>query len=603
MEIKELLLKNIPENKFFDICNFVEELYLMEYDLLILMARKFFNLFCVFNEINCQKYERLRIPYKHDRKIITNRALPLVRNDLENHALKKVIIADDIIIHGRSIREVHNELLELCPELDVLLISYVRNDQGVSAYEDIKGKIQSRYFMEPHEWRELSDEIVKIFYLSGRPYISYLPYFSLNVEWEELKDKFQKEDCWSIQNEDMKIYGIEAYMYGGEKISIFQNLKWCKICVIRFYYYSQIHKVIMIPYFCMDVAEEDKLDELSDFIRSTYFTRQYRELVKKNNNVNEMRIMELEYVLSVWMGMWLLDVLKIKTHMWHREIESYNFSEKLLPEIMLSGKEINEKIDKIKKIGGKLCLKKPVMNSEVQILVKKYEELKEIYKNNLLRWNTMKQWKENLTDFKQRFIDNYLAINGNVDEERCKDGNVEKKRLFGVPVSYILEDMSEFLYELDGRKGEKSDYIKRVFAAILVAVDSGRGTIVTKIVEENSQSRYDESVIYAGEQNYKFYENTNFPIIYGLYLVEQETMRQNSSEKISERKKMLVDRFAKFLEKEQIFYIKEEMLQISEWNISDDFEKFLQNSYEKYCGNFVLNKAVTMALDICNFAV
>lgn len=595
MGIKDILLNNVSENKFFDISNFIEEIYLMEYDILILMARKFFNLFCVFHELNCQKYERLGIPYQNHGKIITNRALPLIKKRLKNEFCK-VIVADDIIIHGRSIREVYGELAAVCPDLEILLVSYARDIHGVNACEDIMEKVHSRYLMKSHEWRELSDEITSIFYMSGRPYISYLPYFSLDAEWNSLKIKLWGKDFLSIQNEDMKEYGTEAYMYVGEQMGIFQKLPCCKICAIRFYYYSKVDHLIMVPYFCMSVMKEKALEELSDFFRTNYFEKSYLELLE-GDAADDMRIMELEYVLSAWMSMYFLHSLKIKVKKWHREIEDYNFCERVLPEQMLSCREIEERLEKVMRMDKQSSRIEPVINGDIHILVDKFRGLKEKYKNNYYRWEKMKPWNENRVSYEQRFIDNYLAVNGELDEERCRNGSTEQKRLFGIPISTILDEMALFLRSLKETVEDEDAYLKVAFAAVLTAVDSGKGTIITKLVKQSSGDKYYESVIYAGEQNYKFYANSNFPIMYGLYLIEQEGRQWNA---VKERKAMMIDNFAEYLEKERIFHIKEEMLSISKWDISDGYEKFLLNSYEKYYGNSVLDEAVTMAMEICN---
>lgn len=601
MDVKEILLKNISENKFFDICNFIEELYLKECDILILMARKFFNLFCVFHELNCQKYKRLEIPYLREKKIITNRALPLIKKSLQDHQLKKVIIADDIIIHGRSIREVYEEVINLCPEAEILLMSYMRNGQEDFAYLDITERVQSRYLVKTYdEWREFSDEIINIFYMSGRPYISYLPYFSLNIEWKRLMEKMNYGDYYSIQDKDMKKYGVEAYMYTGKKLEIFQRLKCCEIPVLRFYYYSKIEKVIAIPYFCMNEMEEESLVKISDYIRTAYFTQKYQELVNQNDGANEMRMMELEYALSSWLCMHVLDLFEIQAFTWHKEIEYYNFCEMLLPEEIISDIEIQHRLSDMESSSNQVCVTRSNLDKDTQILLEKYHKLKEIYNTNFPRWKKMRSWIGSSEDYKQRFLDNYLVVNGGIDEQRCKNNNIEQKRLFGISVSYLLEDMANFLYKLYGGEKSKTDCLNQVFAVILKAIDSGKGTIVIKAIGEDAQNRYSESVIYAGEQNYKFYENTNFPIMYGLYLIEQESRRQKAFEKINVRKRKLVDDFARYLEQKNIFYIKEEMQQIAQCDVCGNYKKFLQNSYEKYYGNFVLDKAVTMAMYICS---
>lgn len=600
MEIKELLLKNISENKYFDICNFIEEIYLMEYDVLILMARKFFNLFCVFHKENCLKYERLKIPYQNKGIIVTNRALPLIKNDILKNNYKKVVIADDILIHGRSIREVYQELIDLCPELDVLLMSYVRNNKDITAYADIFERVQSRYEVEVHEWKELSDEILNVFYMSGQPYISYLPYFLLDIEWEKLLKKLSVNNCISIEDEDMIRRGIKAYMYVGKEIDVFKHLKCCKICVIRFYYYSKVNKVIAIPYFLMNTMRKKNLEKISDFLRKNYLTTDYQELVERNNNADEMRIMEFEYVLSAWMSMYLFNKLDISVTLWNKEIEKYNFCKWLIPYQILSEQTIVSRVTKIKEIDIDILNEENEMNKDISILLDEYSKLKKIYYTNFTRWKKMDSWGKVRVNYERRFMDNYLLINGNIDEERCKNGTVEKKRLFGMPVAFILKDMAEYLDELFGNEKNREDYINQVFAALIVSIDSGRGTIVTKVEGTNLEDQFVESVIYAGEQNYKFYDYTNYPIMYGLYLIEEESYEQSVPNEISTRKSLMIDRFTQYLDEQKVFYIREEMVQISNLNLSVLFKKFLQNSYEKYYGNTILDKAVTLAMEICN---
>lgn len=603
MKEKVLLSSYIPESRFFDICNFVEELYLMEYDLLILMARKFFNLFCVFHEENCRKYERMGIPYQNKGKIITNRALPLIRNDIKDHKYRKIVVADDIIIHGRTIRGVYDELISLCPELDMVLKSYARNDHDTAVYADILDKMDSRYLIEPCERRELSEEIVNTFYMSGRPYISYLPYFVLNMEWEKLKKDFFSNSCISIQNEDMQRFGIEAYMYTGKETDIFNRLKCCEGCVIRFYYYSRLNKVIMIPYFCTHILTDKSLRRLSDYLRQLMFEPQYKKQLEKNDNADEMRVMELEYTISAWTGMYFLNKCGCQDYKWDKEMEDYNFCERMLPETRYSCEEIEKKIEELREIDGSVVIeevKPDSQNEEIKLLLKRYGELKNKYLKNFERWKTLKWWKPDRISYEQCFIDEYLSVNGTLDESRCKEEGNDKKRLFGVPVSYILEDMSEFLYKLFNHLEPKEAYIKKVFAAIITSADSGKGTIVTKTKRLNDSHKCNESVIYAGEQNYKYYESTNFPAMYALYLIERESERQDCKDRIISRKAEFVEKMLCYLKREGIFYIKEEMLQISNFNLSQSYKKYLQNSYEKYSKNCVLQNAVAMAMDICN---
>lgn len=150
--------------------------------------------------------------------------------------------------------------------------------------------------------------------------------------------------------------------------------------------------------------------------------------------------------------------------------------------------------------------------------------------------------------------------------------------------------------------GEKSadECMKKCYAAILCAADSGKGTIVTRHLAKDGLS---ESLIYAGEQNYKFYENTNFPFLYGLYIIEQK-----GGGDIDRKKREFRMKFVLYLKKEKIFYRWEEMQQILHLkaSISELYGQFLMNSYNKHMKDnraekTALKEAVKQALKICGY--
>lgn len=602
MKRKELLQKKLSDKKYYDICKFVEEVYLMDYDLLILMARKFFNLFCVFNELNKEKYERMGIPYAHTGEIISNRALPLLRKDIKEGKYKKVVIADDIIIHGRSIREVYDELEKLWPDIEVIFASYMRNEDEGIAYDDIRRKINSRYVVETEEWREMSDEIVRTFYLSGRPYISYLPFFSLDIPWKELIRKLDMKECLHFEDDDMRQYEIEAVLYTGKELEQFSCLKSCEICSIRFYHYSLIGEVLAVPYYSMDAIEENSLRKLSDFARRNWLAESYLKLIDENNGADNMRAMELEYVLSTWMAMGFFDQQKIPIKVWHRDIEDYNFRRRLLPQCLPNNQEITERIKKLREFGKSFQFIRPAFYSD-GYLEREYKDLQKVYKKNYDKWMTSADWKKQNQEkgslYLFRFAQNHLAVNGNIDESRWRDGEANNKRLYGISLSDMIDDLARFLAELKHEDDKWEKYKKNVFAVIIMSVDSGKGTIVKRVIE-NKGKKYHESLIYAGEQNYKFYENTNFPALYGLYLIEKRLSHQQKENYVHRKKEDFLKKLMEYMDKENYFYIGEEMRYLAKkWNLGKEYGVFLQNSYYKYCQNPVLEKAVDIALDIC----
>lgn len=591
MEIKALIQTKLPKERYLDICDFVEELYLADCALLILMARKFYNLFCEFHELNVRKYEKLNIPYSANKKIITNRALPLIEKGIKEGIYKKVIIADDIIIHGRSVKEICDKLLEMNPELDVQIMSYVRNNEENNHILDSipNDHILPRYVVKTDDWRELSDEIVNTFYLSGRPYISYLPYFVLDITWNELLCKFQKEDMLSIQHDDMKRLGIEAFVYIGDGIEIFRNFKLCKVCGVRFYYYPDIPKIIAIPYCCLNDMSKDTLDRASDFLRTNFLNPQYVHKISNSSDEPDMRMIELEYVLSSWMAMNLFDSFGISIKQWVRDIEEYNFSERLLTN-ELSGQMVQENMRSFSQLIQACDAVLDIPNSDVEILKQHFNNLLQVYSGEYHKWKTCRQKSQSIHEYVLRILGHFESVNGNLDEEKCKNEK-DQKRLFGLPVSFVLDQLAALLKNLQG--GTLKENLNLAFAAVITVIDAGQATIVARKISETDAV---ESVIYAGEQNYKHHEIVNFPVMYGLYFIEEKgDQKCKSNEEIRLLKDAFIKRYIDYMKENSIFYIEGDIEYLVSADLKKEYGKFLRNSYKKHCQEPELQYAVALA--------
>ncbi len=596
MKMKELFQEKLPVERCLDICDFVEELYLSDCDLLILMARKFYNLFCVFHELNCEKYKQLGVSYENQKKIVTNRALPVLEKEIREGVYKKIIIADDIIIHGRTVRDVYDELKAINSSLDIRVMSYVRNhEKDNRVLETIPAdRILPRYVVEVDEWRTLSNEIVTSFYLTGRPYISYLPYFLLDIGWDELKKRFSLKDRIPIQNRDMEMLNVDAWIYMGNELAIFKNVEECNVCGIRFYYYKQVSRLLAIPYCCMGEIEKEDLQEKLYFLRSNYLRKEYTEKIGAGSQKNDMGIMELEYVLSTWMAMYLFDKKKIAIKKWVRDTEEYNFSERLLPDAILSSSEVQERMEKICWGNQNLKNNKSMYSEDVEILRRHFEELLDKYRSSYSKWTAC---EENEThNYVLRIMGHFESVNGNLDEEKCREEG-KPKRLFGLPVSFILDRLAKLLLELQG--GDLEEKIKQAFAAIMTVVDAGLATIVTKYIEETGVA---ESIIYSGEQKYKFYEITNFPAMYGLYLIEEKIAEKPDAtdEDLNKAKKNFVNQYLIYMDDNKVFYTKGEVENLAAMHLKQEYGKFLRNSYKKYYGEPLLQNAIELALGSLN---
>ena len=628
----EVYTRLMSDRDYYDIAKFVEELYLMECDLIILMARKFFTLFLAFQELNRKKYKELGIEYDNKKKIITNVSLPLYEEAIKKGDYKSIVIADDIIIHGRSVSDIYERLKTLNSKSDVYIWSYLRNDEEKIFYDKIIDRFKARYLVESDYWKMISTKIVDSFYISGRPYISYLPYFMIKGSWKDLLEKLAPQDCYQISNEVMRYHSVEGLLYTGKEIDLFRKQEYCKICGVRHYNYKKISKIVAIPYFCMDVISNDTFFDLSNTLRNNEFSKEYLKLVAVNNGADNMRLVEIEYSLSYWMAMLMIDRLSICVDEWNYDVEEYSFLPEFISHDCCNESEIHEKLDKLNN-GIKRAIARPECltdNKDIALLVGRYRALREKYKEIYAKWNELNSWNDEKFPLQKRFLEELLFVNGKIDEKRLRsqekvakkagtdspdfqdvlkelrDGNGtehgkwllagqnKQKRLLGIPMTYLLQDMGEFFMETEKGKDSLESYEYQTFANVLTITDSGKGSVMARIVKNRQASDlgYHESLLHAGEQNYVFFDNTYFPYMYALYLIEQSV----SVEHEKRIKNIFIIKFSDYLKRHSIYYDREELQQLAETEISSQYGKYLQYVYFRYKDNIVVQDAIDMAL-------
>ncbi len=598
--IIDYLKENLTERKFYDICDYVEELFLMEYDLLILLARKFYNLFFIFHEINKEKYDYLPEYYKSSGRIITDRCLPLIREDIKKGKFKKIILADDIIIHGRTVESIYKDLIGLNPDINILISSYMRNSEDNYLEKVIEPQIiMPRYIVKKDQWREMSDEFVNIFFMSGRPYISYLPFFSISQNAYNAIRRSSQYSLISIQDADMMKYGVEAYMVCGSGFSEFSKLDFCQACVARVYKYSVINKIIVIPYFCFNALRVKDIAEVACDLRKLYCTEEYNE-ISNSVTAGDFLLRELEYITSTWIAFYLFSDLNLsdKDYQWNRQIEKDNFYTYVLKDNIVNKESVKSRFNQLK--GKFTCISRGVISDNMNTLWEEYGILKRKYSDNWELWKNSVLWNDDQRDFAFRLMQNLMVVNGNIDEERCDTTEGDRQRLCGIPIGRLLDSLTEFINSIDGAN-DNDGFIEqdRAFAILLKLVDSGKGTIVTSSVVDSNQTEYVESLIYAGEQNYKFYESTNYPIMYGLYILEILLEDRCSKNDLQEKKEELVKKYILYLSKSNIFYVEGETQQLAAMDISENYGTFLRNSYNRYRENRHLKKAVSLCFEVC----
>ncbi len=96
---------------------------------------------------------------------------------------------------------------------------------------------------------------------------------------------------------------------------------------------------------------------------------------------------------------------------------------------------------------------------------------------------------------------------------------------------------------------------------------------------------------------WSFYVDYYFPYLYGLMLIEQK-LKNSEQEKITKIKKEFTEKIIDYLEEEQIFYIKSEMDEILNIDMTTELQKVLLKEYDQWSSQMedileILNQILT----------
>lgn len=587
----EKIIEVAGRDFFEDICDFIEEVFTMEADLIILMARKFYCLYNIFQEINHIRFCNLGISYCGKAKVITDRAYPLFAKDIQDGVYKDIVIVDDIVLHGRTVGILYEKIKTICKGT-VKVFSLIRNNEKL-LYEELERSLCAWYVYGKYEWTKATDDIVRIFYCAGQPYICSVPCFEVKQEeGKELFNVINEEACYNITNEDMEYLEITAKAYDCDQY-ISSKLKGiCKNAFVRVYHYKHLEKYVIVPYVLLLPCEQKTLSRILIFL-NCFFSTEYQTLRRKafgannyGNGEGELMCREIEYVCSFFLGLEFMRKYNIHG-VSDVQLEKYNFGTNIINEKFRNGENglsdllEDKEILEVEKDSDNYWMYLPEESKE---LWKFFDEIAKEYVETIV--NDKKDWLGREFNLARDVIGRVLARNGKMDDENCGEKKVknssqtkeERERLLGLPVERILSG-SQLKAGL--RKEE-------LLSAIVSAVDYGKGTIQHKHVKDEKNNYYLMPFLYAGEQNYKYYESRNFPALYAMYLLEKSV----KSADLKGKKDEFMIKYIEYMDREGIFYLKTEMEEFEELNVRKDYGRYIAHSAYKYRNNKNLQYAI-----------
>lgn len=602
---KRNLLRGISEETYTGLRNYVADVYLANYDLKVLMARKFSNLFYAFLPLLKEEnggrveyqYQNLLKERKEEPIVISNRALPLLKEDIKSGKFKRILLADDVILHGRTLDEVYSMIESWfgeggIKEYAIDVFAYARSEDKMLHNLKFMEKPKIRHICRTNgECREISNAIVDFFYLMGVAYTSYVPNVRVNSRsslGEKLCEAILKQENQFFKQSGKKTEwnSIKAYVY------IEKNLPDFAIsCNMRIYEFEECEEFVLIPMVMLKPIEKETLQNCLRELKTLMDDELYDRM--DDYFGSEIGYRTLVYLLSaLWGWKFAQNVLGVSCDQFCYEQfeEELNFTQKVLKDNM-GQEDFYGKLDDLWSKVAKIY--EPAKN--ISNLVEKEEDYKEVFQ--LFKKNEECFTPDQLKNNTRVFVGRFLYLNGQLDEKHSQqvletedkknDGkSIKRKRLMGFPVYQLVDWLSDLNHN-----------VSQIINAILEAIDFGKGSIVPIRLKEKDKE-YFLSVIHAGEENYKYFFNEYFPFLYGLYHLEYLAGRRKTYKKLKTWKESFTKEYKEYWKQNNHFYLEDDIGRLETMEVTEDYSNVILNAEWKWMTEDDVVYAIKLANDI-----
>lgn len=573
---RKRILKRISLEEYRGLLGFVERVYLSEYALKVLLARKCSNLFFGLVEL-AREEDGGRVRRLYQQKfaegntplIISDRAVCYFREAIKAGRFASILIVDDVMIHGKTVAQLYGQIQPLVEgqdcKIDIWAYAANRNEVLPEILKSAKVDRQC----ETSEWRGITDKIVDIFYLTGRPYTSYVPNLILDISsgpGKAMEDFRRRHVMERINNTFQKEEDIFSYAWIDPdrwNFSVFRS--------IRFYMNEELEKCVVVPMVSLMPVWEDVffqyVDILKEFICKEYFEKVFPAC-------RELCYRMIIYVISALWGRLFFEKY-VGSSVEGMDLESpleeeVNFGGRILDRERirkLSAGQIEEIADRLEKAY------KEVDSGTLRSLSPDFQILEE---------ETAHIPEQEKGENQPLQIMSFLYINAKKEEERWKAGQSREGmagRLGGYPLCCIPDRFSD---------GSRNDILMQV----LHAIDLGYGSIVAMVYNTEAGCCY-VSLLHSGERNYKYVEMRYFPFLYGLFEIEKGLRDKKQNDEGQKRRFM--EEYISKVGGTCTKYAREDLNKLCGTNVTEAYRSVLIRDAWSYSDQDALRAAIEVA--------
>lgn len=597
---KKQVMKVLSRKEYFKYINFIGWVYKSDYDLKVFMARKFSNHYISFLDLAIsenggivrREFDDMMIERRKKGKekpiTISNNALPFVKDLIKKGTIKRVLLLDDLVLHGRTLDSYYEKIKSWFEEVGIKdytidVRSYAKSLNSLINKESMR-LLKAQEIFDDNDWRKTSNQIVDMFYLLGQPYTSYVPNYRIRYDSEEghLINKIIcegrqdiKKTRYTCLTEDC----VDIYTYNK---AVESNL--VTEFSIRLYDFAGQNEYVAVPMVTLKPLKTQVLFEIFDSYKQWIVSDELKdkiENIKKNIEYDEKSESDtiesvyrlVVYILSALYGWQVLSQkfnININEIKYDQKEEEYNFYGEVINYKKLTDQLIKKDIDEIFNFNKSFneeefndeCLK----DKDISKLIDCYNSIEDEYKQKARIYSDNKG--DGDYDFCRYRMERFLNSNGNLDEESYKESKYNPKhtipRYNGVPVHWLMDS---------GLEDEKKD---SQINSILFVVDLGKGSIVPKCWNGMVLP-----FLHAGEQNYQFYEEYYFPYIYGLYMIDKKRKLIKDENEENAKEKFTTE-ICKYWDDNEYLYYKKDIDHIKKLNIIKEYSSIISDKIKKY---------------------
>lgn len=268
-KIRDKMKSDLGSKEYFRFCELFYHVCVDEYDYKILITRRAYLLYKLFLDIFkylVNETEDYSKKFKIYGEFYNNHSMCLLKEILKDskNRNKKILIVDDIIVHGRAVSNICKILTDYgALKNHISIWSFLLNSDANCLEPYVKAQLKTYKYSSERQWKVTSDVFTDAIINYGRGYTSYVNTYLLRDNsdlFERIKNFLKNKKEQVINKRALRNNEVETYYYFPKINSDSIKYNIHELACLRFYFYE--NHLLIIPYL---FVESIKLTDVFDY--------------------------------------------------------------------------------------------------------------------------------------------------------------------------------------------------------------------------------------------------------------------------------------------------------------------------------------------------